>query len=119
LTIINILDALRARYGTDSRAACALNITRQALALLRNGTNHASDQTIIRACALLNIDPAATLASNRADAATDDATRAAWTKISYQLATATNAPEKNSLENTMTKDQKPAENRPSNTNYAK
>ena len=83
-TAARLYAAIAARYPSASAAADALNVSKQALAIARQrGTM--SDDVCIRACALLGLDAAPTLAALHRDTADSAAARAVWEDIYNRL----------------------------------
>ena len=83
-TAARLYATIAARYPSASAAADALNVSKQALAIARQrGTM--SDDVCIRACALLGLDAAPTLAALHRDTADSAAARAVWDDIYQRL----------------------------------
>lgn len=80
-----LLQQLRRRYPSAAALARALSITRQALGMLIQGQRHPGDCTIIKAAALLGIDPGPALCMAAAARVQDPTTAAAWGRIAAQL----------------------------------
>ena len=78
-TVDGILAALDTAYTTDSAAAAALGLSRQAYSLIKQ-RRALSDAVCIRAAELLGLDPAETLIRLQIDRANTPETRATYEK---------------------------------------
>lgn len=83
-----LLQQLRRMYPTTAALARALNVTRQALGMLMQGQRQPCDFTIIKAAALMGIDPGPALCMAAAARSTDPTTSATWAALAQKITAA-------------------------------
>jgi plasmid maintenance system antidote protein VapI len=88
-TTIQLLDAVKAKYGIDSDYALAkqLMITRQTISHLRAGDRFIGEDVALQVAQALDVSPAYVLSCAAAERATGDKKKV-WERVAKRLATA-------------------------------
>ncbi len=80
-----MLDALRARAGSDGKAAALFGVSQVTVSRWRAGRDFPTDEHALKLAELLEVDPAYVLALIRAERAKSSQARAQWQRVAERF----------------------------------
>lgn len=84
-TVVDLITAVRDQYGSDRKAAPALNVTQATFSRWRNGDTSLTDDNALRIAELLKRDPAYVLAIVRHDRTQSEIAKKVWRRVAAQF----------------------------------